>query len=231
MYDQHIIVDFEMNPVSKKNGEVRVHLRKEIIEIGAVKLDSHNRIIDRFSCLVKPQYNEDIVYFITSLTGIKTSNVKKAYNFESALSEFSNWIGDGKTRMYSWSDTDLQQLREECTYKNVVFPKNMSRWVDFQVLYPRVMNLNKSKKMSLSEATQWYGISIDKKKVHRALYDAEITAELVIPVLSGEYKKQVRLLNAYRDNDYSSSFTLGDACNDVFRKFMSVSSNEIQFAR
>ena len=39
MYEQHIIVDFEMNPVAKKNSKVRKHLGNEIIEIGAVKLE------------------------------------------------------------------------------------------------------------------------------------------------------------------------------------------------
>lgn len=60
MYEQHIIIDFEMNPVSSKNRDVRKELRNEIIEIGAVKLDRYNRIVDRFSCLIKPQYNEEI---------------------------------------------------------------------------------------------------------------------------------------------------------------------------
>lgn len=38
MYEQHIIVDFEMNPISKENVEARNILYSEIIEIGAVKL-------------------------------------------------------------------------------------------------------------------------------------------------------------------------------------------------
>lgn len=40
MYDQHIILDFEMNRVSKINSQARATLKREVIEIGAVKLNS-----------------------------------------------------------------------------------------------------------------------------------------------------------------------------------------------
>lgn len=231
MYEQHVIIDFEMNPVSKNNIEVRRILRNEIIEIGAVKLDSDNCEIDRFSCLVKPQYNEDIARFITGLTGIKTGAVKNAYDFENALREFSSWIGDKKTRIYSWSDTDLLQLRKECIYKGVNIPGNMRRWMDFQVIYPRVMGLDEMRKMSLADAADWYGVYIDRSKAHRALYDAAITAELVRPVLTGEYKKQVEILHMVKDNKKESGYILGDAYGDMFMQLMNMTTQEVEYAR
>ena len=33
MYDKHIVLDFEMNPVPKKNKEIRKHLGREIIAL------------------------------------------------------------------------------------------------------------------------------------------------------------------------------------------------------
>lgn len=230
MYEQHIIIDFEMNPVSKKNREVRKELHKEIIEIGAVKLDKYNRIVDRFSCLVKPQYNDEIACFITKLTGIKTGSIKKAYEFEDAMKAFSEWIGEDKARIYSWSDADLYQLQTECAYKNINIPNNMKRWLDFQAIYPRVMQLDRKKKMSLSDAAQWFGVEVDKRKAHRALYDAEITAELVIPVLTGEYKNQLEILRGSEER-HDSGFTIGDACGAIFLKFMDCDSRELQCAR
>lgn len=110
-------------------------------------------------------------------------------------------------------------------------PTNMHRWMDFQVVYPRVMVLDRSKKMSLADAAQWYGVFVDKRRAHRALYDAEITAELVIPVLTGEYKKQVTVLKTSRDSKENSGYTIGDACGDIFRQFMTMTNNELQFAR
>lgn len=55
MKTQYIILDFEMNPVAKQNKEARSRLHREIIEIGAVKLDSNHNIVDKFSCYVKPR--------------------------------------------------------------------------------------------------------------------------------------------------------------------------------
>ena len=52
MYDQHIILDFEMNPVLKKYAEVRKHLHREIIEIGATKVSPDGRVLDTFSCFM-----------------------------------------------------------------------------------------------------------------------------------------------------------------------------------
>ena len=61
MYKNHIIVDFEMNPVSKKNKKIRQLLRNEIIEIGAVMLNEKYEVTDKFVCYVCPQYNENNV--------------------------------------------------------------------------------------------------------------------------------------------------------------------------
>ena len=54
MYDQHIVLDFEMNPVAEENIDRRAHFYSEIIEIGAVKLNDRYESVDKFSCLVKP---------------------------------------------------------------------------------------------------------------------------------------------------------------------------------
>ena len=48
MYKYHIILDLEMNPVSKEHKNVYENLSQEIIEIGAVKLNEHLEIVDTF---------------------------------------------------------------------------------------------------------------------------------------------------------------------------------------
>ena len=75
MHTWHIVVDFEMNPVAKAHRDVRERLLREIIEIGAVKLDEDCAQTDRFHCFVKPQYNSDISSFITNLTGISRLDI------------------------------------------------------------------------------------------------------------------------------------------------------------
>ena len=197
MYVSHVVLDFEMNPVCGESEDARADLCEEIIEIGAVKLNSAGQAIDSFSCMIRPQYSPEILTVITNLTGICTEDVSCAETFDAAVGKFSRWIGEEKTRIYSWSDTDLMQFERECRYKNVEFPSNMKKWTDLQAVYPRIMRLSKRhEKVALHIAAKENGIVFDEKKAHRALYDAERTAELLTQILSGEYKKRIEKMKS-----------------------------------
>lgn len=234
MYDQHIILDFEMNPVVKKYTEARKWLYREIIEIGATKVNSKGEITDTFSCFVKPQFSSDVAGYITKLTGIKSTDVYRADSFAEAIQRFSEWIGSKKTRIYSWSNSDFLQIKNECAFKHVAFPLNMNRWMDFQVMYPRLMEIRQCKNlMSLREAAEWYGIPFDQKVAHCALYDAKVTTELVAPVLTGEYLSQrERLKNIiYNDAREEKAFgiCLSDFCSSFFDQFASNDHSEPKY--
>ncbi|OUO76757.1 hypothetical protein B5F53_16030 [Blautia sp. An249] len=235
MYAQHIILDFEMNPVAKKYEKARQQLHREIIEIGATKVNSSGEIIDTFSCFVKPEFSSDVARYITKLTGIKTTDVYQAASFAEALQNFSGWIGSEKTRIYSWSNSDRIQLRRECGYKHICYPSNMTRWLDFQVIFPKLMELrNRNRRMSLHEATEWYGVDFNQKGAHRALYDAKITTELVAPVLTGEYIAQrdclKRTVRGVKDEE-STGFGLTELCGNFFSQFISNDNSKPEFAR
>lgn len=221
MYDYHVVLDLEMNPVSKENKEVFRQLHKETIEIGAVKLDKFFNVTDEFNVFVKPQFNHQVAPYITKLTGIVSTLTMKAPFFEQALKEFSDWIGDeGLVRIYSWSDSDLTQLKNECSYKQVEFPKNMKRWLDIQKVFPKMMELkNERRQISLREAAQYFDIKVDTKKVHNALYDSQITAQLLTYFLNGEYKKQVKCMQSMKKRE-SGMGTLGDIFGEQFRELL-----------
>lgn len=92
MYDTHIFLDFEMNPIPRECREARETARSEIVEIGAVKLDREYRLVDRYSCYVKPEYGP-IHKRITQLTGITDADVAQAKPFAPAMEDFAAWIG------------------------------------------------------------------------------------------------------------------------------------------
>lgn len=197
MFVHHVVLDFEMNPVLGENQDVRAALCEEIIEIGAAKLDASGQVVDRFSRMIRPQYSSEISAAITSLTGICTEDVSCAETFDIVIEKFSQWIGGEKTRIYSWSENDLLQLERECGYKGIALPSNMNKWMDLQAVYPRIMRLsNRRSKVALSVAAGENGIVFDEKKAHRALYDAEKTAELLTLVLNGEYKKRIEKMRS-----------------------------------
>ena len=99
---KHVVVDLEMNPVSREFREVRRKLNEEVIEIG--------------QCYVKPEYGP-IKKHITSLTGITQAMVADKKTYAACFQDFVDWVGEEETKIYSWSMSDIKQLRSECRYK------------------------------------------------------------------------------------------------------------------
>lgn len=129
----HIVIDLEMNPVRREFREVRKFLIDEVIEFGAVKLDENYRQVDEFQCYVRPQFGE-ITKHITKLTGITNETVADKAGFVEEFGNFFEWIGGWDMRIYSWSPSDINQLRSECAYKLPDFDvRRLERqWIDIQ---------------------------------------------------------------------------------------------------
>lgn len=85
-------IRFRNEPSSKKYEKARQQLHREIIEIGATKVNSAGEIIDTFSCFVKPEFSSDVAGYITKLTGIKTTDVYQAASFAEALQNFQDGL-------------------------------------------------------------------------------------------------------------------------------------------
>ncbi len=227
MTGQCVVLDLEMNPVSSRaNREVHKLLCRETVEIGAVKLDlTTYKTVDRFHCYVKPEYNELITTYISKLTGIVTSDVCAAPVFKDALSALEQWIGGVPTQVYSWSLADLKQFQDECAFKKLVLPSNLANWIDCQGLYRDAMGLKNNSTPALHKAAAQFGITLNSQ-AHSALYDAEITAELLGYILSGEYQSQKRLLQnaVLRDSDRCAC-SIGDSCGAALQLFLRQLSN------
>ena len=136
---KHVVVDLEMNPVDREYKDIRKKLSGEIIEIGAVRLDENYQQEDKFRCYVLPEYGA-IRKHITELTGITQDH------FGEAFKSFVDWIGEGETKIYSWSMSDIKQLRKECRLKLEDFDTGWldSRWVDLQKAFDDRIGLHNS---------------------------------------------------------------------------------------
>lgn len=212
-YRQNIVIDLEFNPTPRKAGS---SLRFEVIEIGAVKLDTRGNVKGEFSCLVKPRYAQFVRRDIVKLTGIKTCDVSQAPTFEEAIAALALWIGDEPSRVVAWSKNDQRQIVKECAHKGIDVPRQLRRWLDLQTVYPRVMGVGNGRLMKLSTAADWYGAKVDQSSAHRALYDAKVTAALLSQLLTGSYRQQKQALDAAMVSDAKPSTrlsaSLGDAC-------------------
>ena len=216
-YECNVIIDLEFNPTPKdirKKG-----LKHEIVEIGAVKLNSKGQTLGTFSCTVRPTLSNAIAGKITHLTGIRTCDVSQSEELEASLIALAEWIETDNARIVSWSKNDRRQIEKECAFKDIEIPKQLSRWLDLQVVYPRVMGVGNGRKMKLSTAIDWYGSEIDSDEAHRALYDAKMTAELMRQLVTGEHHLQQKAINsalAQRSSEGGSlSSNLASACSGL----------------
>ncbi len=213
---QHIFLDFEMNPIPRENREAREIVLGEIIQIGAVKLNDDYQLIDRFSLNVRPEYSP-VMPHITELTGIKQEDVENAPLLREAIDTFTQWIlkgsevGDGKVRIYAWSNSDWRQFSGECRLKKIEIPKVYNRWMDFQRVYTRLMGLSRRNPLSLTNALGAASGSFSGSQ-HSAMVDAEHSASLLTLVKDPEaFAERTRVVRQLMGKEPEpSGATLGD---------------------
>ena len=173
----HIFVDYEMNAIGKNFKEARQTCTREIIEIGAVKLNADGEEIDEFTQYVKPEYGVITEYY-AELTGITNEKVKDAPHFLEAMRRFYDWVGDSEYLIYSWSKSDPIQIRKEADLKkesDVRLERMLENWVDYQEEFGKILGI--SKKVSLMDAVHAIGADFEGRQ-HDALWDARNTADI-----------------------------------------------------
>ena len=211
---KHIVVDLEMNPVSKEYREVRRKLNGEIIEIGAVRLNENYEQEDEFQCYVCPQYGM-VKKHITELTGITQEKVEGHPAFSDSFHSFVAWIGAAETKIYSWSMSDIKQLRKECRLKLPDFDVNWldTRWVDLQQAFDDRLGLHNS--LALKHALGAMGRRFEGSQ-HSALADAVNTsAVLALMQDDAKFRETMRPVLEILEPSEVLSNSIGDLFPDL----------------
>lgn len=177
MHMKSVFIDLEFCEVKKEYKKEWKISRNEVIEIGAVKLDEENHIIERFNAYVKPKYGS-ITPFITELTHIEEKVVANARLFTEVMDTFIEWVGEEEVAVYSWSNSDWIQLQKECLmkeYKCIQLERMYDNWIDFQMLFGKILGIEQQ--ISLTNAINGAGLEFEGR-AHTAIADAENTALL-----------------------------------------------------
>ena len=175
--DTYVVFDIETTGLSKE--------KEMITEIGAVKV-ADGKIIDRFSTFVNPQ--RPISAEITKLTGITDDMVKDAPIIENILPEFLKFCEDTVLVAHNASfDTGFIRIAAERAglgelHHTIVDTLELAR-----ALLPE---LNKHK---LDIVCEHLGVTLNGH--HRAVNDAEATAEVFIKFLDMLAEKKVFTLD------------------------------------
>ena len=211
---KHVVVDLEMNPVSREFREVRRKLNEEVIEIGAVRLDENFQQEAEFQCYVKPEYGP-IKKHITSLTGISQAMVADKKTYAACFQDFVDWVGEEETKIYSWSMSDIKQLRSECRYKLPDFDIEWlnERWVDLQQEFDDRLGLHNS--LALKHALGAMDHKFEGTQ-HTALADAiNTSAILTLMQDDAKFKETMKpVLEILQPKDDLSS-SIGDLCPEL----------------
>ena len=209
----HVVLDLEMNPIKRSEKEIRRQLTDEVIEIGAVKLDDNYKQIDDFQCYVKPQHGE-ITKHITKLTGITNETVADKETFIKEFKHFMNWIDTEDVTLYSWSTSDMNQLKNECRFKIPDFNVNWleRHWVDLQKAFDDKIGLHNN--LALKHAIGAMNRNFEGT-AHTALADAENTAAILALMQDNEafMKTMKPVIDLLKPAELSSS--IGDLCPEL----------------
>lgn len=180
----------------------------EIIEIGAVKLDSNLIEESSFSVTVKPNLTVKLNKYVQKLTQITEDELKNAPLFSDAINSFINWCYDEDDDVVfsSWSTTDLFVLIENYSANlkkdRIDFIK---MYFDLQKFATRSIKKVDNNQISLQNAAEKFNICTDKMQLHRAKDDSRICAELLR--LTFDKKELCRYICKTDTDDYFRRLT------------------------
>ena len=159
-------------------------VRNNITEIGAVKV-KNGQIVDRFSTFVNPR--EPIPYNIVKLTNITDDMVKDAPVIEDVLPQFRDFVDDSILVAHN-ARFDTSFIFEFASRQNIVFDDTFVDTVELaRDLLPHLP------KYKLDVVCNDLGVSLEGH--HRAVNDAEATAECFIKLMDMARSKGAKILD------------------------------------
>lgn len=169
---KYIVLDLEATCWQDRNNGKR----SEIIEIGAVAVDSHGETTGEFSEFVKPVLHPVLSDFAKKLTTIQQEDIDTARPFEEVIASFWDWIGVDELPylLCSWGFYDRRQLTRDCELHGLD-----TTWLEPHISlkhqYQRIRNLRRPVGMGKAlrmESLQLHGTH------HRGIDDARNIAKI-----------------------------------------------------
>ena len=172
----YVVVDLEWNQAMSSKSSVfnklPIHLRGEIIQIGAVKLNEDMTPGEEFQIDVKPVYFKRMHYKVKKLTGFDKERLSHGVSFPEALEQFRAWCGEGVTFL-TWGYDDQGIMEQNIIIHDLDWDW-IAGWINLQLIYNLQTGGDKNQK-SLGTAMEHFGIE-QTRVAHDALGDAYNTA-------------------------------------------------------
>lgn len=183
----YIVFDLEWNQSASGKRHTNKKMPFEIIEIGAVKLNSDMRETDKFNELVKPRVYKNLNRITGSIVHLNMEQLKKARGFEQVMEDFLKFCGEDFI-FCTWGNLDLIELQRNIKFYHLPpLSEEPIRFLDVQKLFALQFEGKKSQH-TLEYAVDMCHIEKDIP-FHRAFSDAYYTAK-VLMYLKPEYRER-----------------------------------------
>lgn len=174
----YIVLDIEFN-----GRKFASELPMEVIEIGAVRLNSKLEQLDTFTAFIRPVYFSKLNSFIQKKTGIPQEEIDRADRFPTVSKSFLHWLSASDELMFiTWGGED---------FKRIILDTRMHKLSDQYWMTTPYFDL-------LKGFTRYKGLSNDVSvegalemlelegsgQAHRALDDALMTAQIFRAIYS-----------------------------------------------
>ncbi|MGN1147867.1 MAG: exonuclease domain-containing protein [Lachnospiraceae bacterium] len=165
----YIVFDLEWNQ-SSESEKADKDLNFEVIEIGAVRLNSEKMMVDEFSRLVKPQVYHELHKITSRLIHMQMQELERGKPFAEVAGDFLNWCGEDYI-FCTWGPLDLSELQNNMRYYGMQpLADGPIRFLDIQKLFSIAFEDSKSRR-TLEYAVDFLKIEKDIP-FHRAFSDA-----------------------------------------------------------
>ena len=173
----YIVLDLEWNQSSDGKEEESKLLPFEIVEIGAIRLNSERQMVSEFSELIKPQVYHEMHHITRKLIHLHMDQLEHGRPFAEVAEQFFDWCGKAPV-FCTWGAMDLTELQRNLSYYGMqTLADGPFPFLDVQKLFSIGFEDRKSRR-SLEYAIDYLKIEKDIP-FHRAFSDAYYTAKVL----------------------------------------------------
>lgn len=182
----YIVFDLEWNQSNTGKEAECEAMPFEIIEIGAIKLNSELEPIGEFSRLVKPQVYHEMHHITSRLIHMRMEELNHGKPFLQVMQNFLKWCGEEEYTFCTWGPLDLAELQKNMRFYDMEpLSDKPIAFLDVQKLFSIAFEDRKTRR-TLEWAVDYLQIEKDIP-FHRAFSDAYYTAK----VMAGLREKDV----------------------------------------
>jgi 3'-5' exoribonuclease 1 len=174
-----LIVDFEAT--CYVSGKEPPDFFQEIIEIGAVLLDTTTRLpAGEYQAFVKPVLFPTLSPFCVALTSIRQEDVDAGLPFDQAVQQLARLYDRERAVFASWGFYDQRQLERQCLRFGVAYPFAEQEHISLK--HEHAQLYKQKKPLGMSKALALYQIPLTGTH-HRGIDDARNIARIAARML------------------------------------------------